>query len=134
MTNSDQVVVELHRWRAESEVTDEASGGERDDDDIDDDVRAQIAALQAGDAAGLVMATDYYDPDIDAEIVTALRFQTCTGACANPDDYGIPGPFVSAADYLIAHPGVSVVTTSWHTKPCDSGGEHLILEVTVRAK
>lgn len=133
MTNSDRVV-DLHRRRAECQAADEASGGERDDDDGDDgaDVRAQIADLQAVDAVALVVATEYYDPDIDAEVVTALRFQTCTGTCADADSYGIAEPFVSTADYLIAHPEVSVVATNWHTRPCHSGGEHLILEITVR--
>jgi hypothetical protein len=133
MANSDRVV-DLQRWRAKGEAAKGVSGPERGDDEVDDgaDIRVQIADLQALDAVAVVVATEYYDPDIDAEVVTALRFQACTGACADDDGYGIAGPFVGAADYLIAHPEVSVVATHWHTRPCNSGEQHLILEVTVR--
>lgn len=92
------------------------------------DALMAVTALQAAAASRIALDAVGFDGDADCEVVTAVRFLAHTG-----DDGDEPSElFARAAEYLDAHPEVSVVSTNWNESPCNSGGVHLALELIVR--
>lgn len=122
------------RWADEDATLFAVSDG-RDGDEADDLSGAELQTVldaEAEDATRVALeASDYSAGTVESEIVTVLRFLTCT-----PDENGhYATVFAQAADYLEAHKEVAVVGTNWKTEVCDSGsGEHLALEITVRRR
>jgi hypothetical protein len=89
---------------------------------------AHIAEEQAVDAVELAVEANVFDENLHAEVLTAVKFFACTG----DDDDEASTPFARAAAFLDEHPDVSVVAANWSAGLCESGGEHLLLELTIR--
>lgn len=83
---------------------------------------------QAADAIEIALEASEYDSGIDIGIAAVLRF-FAHNTHANA---GYAEVFSDAADYLEAHPEVSVIATNWHMDPCPDGGTDLTLEIIVR--
>ena len=107
------------------------SDGRADDPESEGSASVVVATMEAARAAAVAVAARVDDEsDVEAEVVTVLRFFVCTA-----DEDAPPSElFIRAAEYLDGHPDLDVVSTSWRDEECPSGeGEHLTLEVTVRS-
>jgi hypothetical protein len=121
------------RYAAQDGTLFPISDGRENDDEDEDDIEsvALASAAQAAEAVAIAVdtVTSQSDPHVDCEIVAVLTFFTCTGEDGSPPSE----LFARAADYLDAHPELSVLSTNWNSTPCDSDhGEHLTMEVAVR--
>lgn len=117
------------RLAAEDEMLTPMADGRCRYDSADslEETELALTAFQAAMASRVALDAGNYDEGVVTEVVTAVRF-----GCTSDDGDGSGELFARAADYLVDHPDVSVVSTNWTEGECSEHGLHFTLELIVR--